>query len=569
MAKVNTQEIKNKIIAKCQELGVNPYLALAVAKQESGFNPNAKSPVGAQGIFQLMPATAKGLGVKDAFDIDQNIDGGVRYLKQKLTEFGGNIDLALASYNAGSGAVRKYRGIPPYKETQNYVKSIKAEFNRTQKNQDNRKMVASNYVSQPTGASAPLEGQVTNNQTVNPADPYEYNPYSQSADVYNQRAKNATNFDELYKAYNKVLPTLSNLTDVEKTLIFPQAVDPQKLADLENQRTQQILSANKELADQRATNQAALNQRYQELEQLYAQDPRLVNQGYHIDSNALEVNRGAQASMDLLARQSGRQPIQLETPEQYARRQYEAQIANQYGVPYDVYMDAEANRLNNVANLRAFQIVQMIADAKAQGLNDQQIIQALGNSDAAKLYVDSFNKAQELRQKNFDALMRTRQGLGQNLVTQVGGVTQKGQEADIEAMKGTADFDKAITEQQLKNAAEIYKANTEAETTQRGQTLNYDIQSQRVPAQNYADVNAGIANYGLVNPQAVQSPNFTQTMPTGVRSQIINPALTPEQYNQLIQPQNQGQGSPLSFGNLLNRFSNFNINPQGIQRPQQ
>lgn len=564
MVKVNTQEIKDKIIAKCQELGVNPYLALAVAKQESGYNPRAKSPVGAQGIFQLMPATARGLGVKNAFDIDQNIDGGVRYLKQKLREFGGNIQLALASYNAGSGAVKKYKGIPPYKETQNYVKSIMAEFNRTQKNKDNRRMVANNYVGQTTGASAPLEGQVTNNQAISPADPYGYNPYSQSADVYNQRAKNPLNYQELYNAYNTALPSLANMTDAERAMLLPRTVDPQVLADLENQRVQQILLTNQVLANQRATNQEALNQRYQELEQLYAQDPRLVNQGYHIDPNAIGAVDAMQA-----AAAGARGEAYIGTPEQYARRQYEAQIANQYGVPYDVYMNAEANRLNNVANLRAFQIQQMIADAKAQGANDQQIIQALGGSDVAKQYVDSFNKAQELRQKNFDALMQARQGLGQNLVTQVGGVAQQGQQADIEAMKGTADFDRAITEQQLKNAADIYKANIGAETTQRGQTLDYDIQSQRVPAQNYADVNAGIANYGLVNPQAVQNPNFTQTMPTGVRSQIINPALTPEQYNQLIQPQNQGQGNPLSFGSLLNRFSNFNINPQGIQRPQQ
>jgi len=548
MAKVNTREIKDKIIAKCQELGVNPYLALAVAKQESGYNPNAKSPVGAQGIFQLMPATAKGLGVKNAFDIDQNIDGGVRYLKQKLREFGGDIRLALASYNAGSGAVKKYKGIPPYKETQNYVKSIMAEFNRTQKNKDNRQMVANNYVGQPTGASAPLEGQVTNNQAISPVDPYGYNPYSQSADVYNQRAKNPLNYQELYNAYNTALPSLANMTDAERAMLLPQTVDPQVLADLENQRVQQILLANQVLANQRATNREALNQRYQELEQLYAQDPRLANGGYHIDPNAIEVNRGAQASMDLLARQSGRQPMQLETPEQYARRQYEAQIANQYGIPYDVYMNAEANRLNNVANLRAFQIQQMIADAKAQGANDQQIIQALGGSDTAKQYVDSFNKAQELRQKNFDALMQTRQGLGQNLVTQVGGVAQQGQQADIEAMKGTAAYNQAIAEQQLKDATNMYVANRQAEAQERGQDLDYGIKSKRLPAQNYQDIGIGAANL-----QYAGMPVNYQVLPNNVRGAIINPALTTDEINQI--QGNTPQVKPLSFQGLMNKFS--------------
>lgn len=108
-------------VAKKYGLPVNVLTALV--KQESGFNPRAVSSAGAQGLTQLMPATARGLGVSDPFNPRQNLEGGARYLSQQLKSFG-SLDKALAAYNAGPGAVQKYGGIPPYAETQGYVKNI-------------------------------------------------------------------------------------------------------------------------------------------------------------------------------------------------------------------------------------------------------------------------------------------------------------------------------------------------------------------------------------------------------------------------------------------------------------
>lgn len=104
--------------------GVPIALIKAVAKAESNFNPKAVSSAGAQGVMQLMPATAKGLGVEDAFDAEQNIMAGTKYLAKMLTKYNGSVKLALSAYNAGAGNVDKYEGVPPFEETKNYITRI-------------------------------------------------------------------------------------------------------------------------------------------------------------------------------------------------------------------------------------------------------------------------------------------------------------------------------------------------------------------------------------------------------------------------------------------------------------
>ncbi len=567
MPKVNTTEMKNIIIRVASEEGVDPSLMLAIAEQESGFNPNARNKSKVEdsvGMFQIN--TKAHPDYKGGFDPVANARYAARHLKGLLAATNGDLAQAIAAYNGGMGG-RKSR------QAQGYSKSVQNRMSKYSTVSRNAERIATNINDIPnikigsragevTGAAAPVNVTIPDPVLMG-------NPFQETPDTYINRATDAQNLKNLYTMAATSRPTSANMTDAERDA-YNAALTPvnaQDYINMQNAQNDAVLQLQQQLAQRDATAQQALADRYAEIEALYNQDPRLVNQGYYIDDNDVATARNQNVNAFL---SGGLTPYT--TPEQIAQNRYERAVANQYGVPYAQYMAAEQDRIRNIVNLKAAQIQQAVEQMKANGATDQEIVKAVQNSEVYKQYTEAVNNLRTTAGNLYQHTMANDPLYSNALVNQAGGIIQEGQRANVMGATGAADYQTGIDKQLVQNVPSLYATNVGAATTNYGNQLDYDIAQQNVdvnrsvvPSRVYSNIGAGAANMAIAG-QA--NPNFNlgasiQGLPAQTRQYIVGNA-TPQQIQQ-VYGNPAPRGNATSASSLTDKFLNYT---NSIRRPE-
>ena len=428
-------QIKNMAIDIALRFGVPAALVLAMIQQESGFNPNAVSKVGAQGLMQLMPATARELGVKNPFNPIENITGGVKYIKQMLDMFGGNVELALAAYNSGAGTGRKAGNkVPNIKETKNYVKTIMGNSNNFFKDIENfvnanpaikyspegfllraiggavnavdnsrkGKPTTTNKqaaVPQQRGQSSvlsdvqqPMNGGLTTGDLLaynsTPKQTYKVGNMTAAPNaqgVY-QLEGNPTGLNptDMYKKGLQTIPTMNQVLDTVTNNVAPQVNEQLNKYVLTKAEVQSMINQGNAKADQLIQSAPDVMKFADRLENArkeamaaVANDPRLQGGSYYMNPeayNAAFVINPNVATMDDLAK--------------LGQLRYEANVANNVGVPYADYIRAKENA----------------AKAAIETLNPYSTGLANFSKDASTNYQTQSNIFNNQQSRNIDAL---------------------------------------------------------------------------------------------------------------------------------------------------------------------
>lgn len=548
--KLTKQQIINIAIPIAKQFGIPAKLFLALINQESGFNAAAKSSAGALGLTQLMPSTAASLGV-NPLDPIQNLIGGARYLAMMINQFK-DYKKALAAYNAGAGAVKKYNGIPPYKETQNYVKSIMAQVDKMP-----------DIPAQDTEANTTSNEGVTGGASgINPDDallqgylaPETLSGYKTS-ELVNQVASPTSAQGMMDKLAREYAVASRDLTPTEQQILNKQvALDPNVIMQADQQRNQAILQAQQNLGGQNQGMLDMINKAYENYMNNLKNDYRLQNTGYQLSPKEMRIARTAMA---MNANNEGR----VVTPQELALMEYQTNIANQYGIPYDQYMAAMADIQAKQQEAQLQQIQDYITFAKNNGATDQEIIKQLGNTEGMKQLVENAKIQGNYSQAVAAPYMTQAGQLRGDYVKGVNDILTANQQNVTDLTKQQMINQGQLAGDILRAQTQKYGYDTTAGTALRGQDVDAAIANMQ---QGAKDVNAAASLYNatadVLGYTPEQRAGIINALPAQQRSIVVNPAITPAQLPQVINPNNQAGGTintqnPYSFQNLMNRFN--------------
>lgn len=554
--KLTKQQIINMAIPIAKQFGIPTKLFLALINQESGFNAAAKSSAGALGLTQLMPSTAASLGV-NPLDPVQNLIGGAKYLSMMIRQFG-DYKKALAAYNAGAGAVKKYNGIPPYKETQNYVKSIMAQVDK----------MPDNVAQGVEAISASNEGTTGGASGINPDDAILHGYLAPEAlsgqktsELVNQVASPTSAQGMIDKLAREYAVASRDLTPTEQQILNRQvALDPNVIMQADQQRNQAILQAQQNLGSQNQGMLDMINKAYENYMNNLQNDYRLQNTGYNVNPEAVAAYNKQLQDAAVINSFAGRGYVPVD-PNIVATNNYQAQIANQYGIPYDQYMAAMADIQAKQQAAQLQQIQDYITFAKNNGATDQEVIKQLGGGGVVEQLV-----------KNADIQAKYAQAVAAPYMTQAGQLRGDYVKGINDILTANQQNVTDITKQQMINqgqlAGDILRAQTQkygydttAGTALRGQDVDAAIAELQ---QGAKDVNAAASMYEAMSNALGYTPEqragMINALPAQQRNIVVNPAITPAQLPQVINPNNQVGGdintqNPYSFQNLMNRFN--------------
>lgn len=503
-------EIQQYIVSEANRLGIDPAIALAMAQQESNFNPNAVSGAGAQGVMQLMPATARELGVSDPFDYRQNITGGLTYLKQQMERFPNSLNHALAAYNAGAGNVQKYGGVPPFAETQNYVNRIANNI------LDWRGRL--NH-----GTAVPAQ-EVSNQATT----PQANNAPAQAAqaampDVWNTLSADQQNAILAALGISQADTTAQTQAGKQAQQMLQSIIDSrQQTADQFSQVANMLTDAQSGSAANQQRIQDTLNRAYQDrLNMIRTQNPEYQGDvltpanPYNIDIDELRRNQAVATGNQWYNFAAGRNPNfdPSTIQQQQALDMYRQQLANQAGVPYDVYRQAIVDR--NTQSLEAQKWV------TEQALK-YQYQNATDATQRAKILADMYNANQAYNQA-----------------------------IDKEILSGQLDLQK----QGLINAGDLQRQGliNQGNLAQTNLSGTYDLAQENMrqnnPYTNFSRMMSGLGWGFGTNPRG--TVDFIRSMPREMQNQMF-PNMTPEMLQRMSNPTYGNQASQSGISNVLN-----------------